>query len=209
MRHFAAALLPALLASTLAAPAHAHDTPSAPPGSPADAADDERISPSDPFTGPSTFARNPNAFELIMGFGMPTGFLGLGFESNALVDWLAWQVGVGVGGGGAHYGTGLRPQIVLGSVAIGMGVGISTGEAHKLGVPMFHNPRIEEAWWAEIDLQLMFRAENGWSMRLALGGSHLLNPEDCVTEEGQACADVGESVPSRLPHMGMAFGKAF
>lgn len=160
-----------------------------------------------PPTRPSHFERRPSAFLLNMGLGGPTGLLGVMFETAA-VPWLAWQAGAGISIGGPRLSTALRPQVAFEEWAVGFGLGLSTGRAQKGGVLPFDQAlTIEQAWWVEADAQVMKRTADGWSLNMAFGLSHLLNPEDCMQDD-TPCAAVGERLDSG-PHLSVGVGKAF
>ncbi len=162
--------------------------------------------PRAPDPNASIFEKQPVVIEVQAGIGAPTGLLGIGLDVS-LAPHLAWQVGAGLAFGGPRIATGIRPQLVSGDGAIGLGLGVSTGRAQRGGLPMTESSAIAHAVWLESDLQFIRRSA-GWSGRFSIGLSTRLGQGPCVDQDGESCG-AAQAIGRVSPQIGLGLGKAF
>jgi hypothetical protein len=150
-----------------------------------------------------------------VGFGTPTGFLGVSAEAAPL-RYFVLEAGVGAGSLGPHAALMARLRLPLTTAtAAGVGAGASVGSFLWTEGPLVDQPAEKEAhpgYFGNLELIIehRFGAERGFQMRELMGAAILLNPGDLhCTESITDCEQYHANAGKRLLFLGMSFGYYF
>ncbi len=197
------------------------------PPAPGRAGDDpsgEDVSTAPASAPPDPWATQPIVAELQFGVGTPLGLAGLAIDYSP-IPLLGFNVGVGLGLGGAEYAFASRLRFIRAGhrrhVAVYLGAGLSGGAYNTAyagpdiavdgsqgnfehPVPHYH---WDAAFWTNLEAGVEIRIASHLSLRPFVGAAFLVNPNAGVVVIGQR-GDLPAPPERWLPYLGLAIGYA-
>ncbi len=149
------------------------------------------------------------AAEAQLGLGTPIGVGGVLFDADVHPD-ISLTAGAGIGFG-PQFAALLRYRRGHVPLRWGFGLGVTRGRGGDkftdwvMGNPTY-GPHWDPGWWANFELFVETRYTNGARWRCSVGGTAIVNVQDCVWESTDLSNGTRCSKSMPLPYFGCAIG---